>query len=673
MSLTQLKFPTEVQDFFDLLLKNVNEDFFITGGTIHDLLEGKTPTDYDIDVAKYITIPKVKKFLKQQKIYHIFPLGEMKRARVVFTYKNICFDFFFSRDLFDFDYIMSMYNIRQKSLTIVPYSNFINNNLRPKYLVKQPAIVRLTKNIRKGHRTPQDFKKNIQELSVPQYNSTFKKEHKKLCQECNFHDKRNFEKLEMECFGHLRTKEFSSHAKIFFISNDFSDLENSSHSCILCETKEDFEKYEPYLPKLYMLYLTNNPSYMIHWLQNYRLCLLKTYNIEIDMDFEKTENDFEIEYHFQTIKPTLFLDINGVLSNDGQTVDESLLKHFAPLVPNSNIVITSTWRLFEHKREILSQLFSNGSIHFTENKNPFFDSVLEMDWKLPNDFFQQTISTQYNIMKKMYKDDIPYKEFAEHLEDFERKFDTFLMENDIPHDKNKKTIFEILRDTKSNVMIEYVIENGHSEKLHKILPKKFIFNDSQFIYDEFLKIKTCEFPFKKVLPTLPLENKMLWKLELYAEIHRWIPRKQHAYIRELEIQEYMKNNVVGKYVTIDNLPMTDKEHFVSCETGPFSSGHAIEVEEKLQKQADFIQDISFEISNEYFFQRSKFSKILFKIDNDMISFVEPYLGESSQIWLETVYQDFYENYEVFWKEFYNVNPSYECLKFIINKYFHEEN
>jgi hypothetical protein len=117
--------------------------------------------------------------------------------------------------------------------------------------------------------------------------------------------------------------------------------------------------------------------------------------------------------------------------------------------------------------------------------------------------------------------------------------------------------------------------------------------------------------------------------------------------------------------------MTDKEHFISCETSPFSRDHATQVEEKLQKQDDFIQDISFEISNGYFFQRSEYSKTLFKIDDDMISCVKPYLGESSEIWLETVYQDFYNKHEVFWQQFYNVNPSYECLKFIINKFFHQ--
>lgn len=120
-----------------------------------------------------------------------------------------------------------------------------------------------------------------------------------------------------------------------------------------------------------------------------------------------------------------------------------------------------------------------------------------------------------------------------------------------------------------------------------------------------------------------------------------------------------------------DLPMTEKEHFISCENGPFSRDHATQVEEKLQKQEDFIQDISFEISNGYFFQRSEYSKTLFKIDHDMISFVQPYLGESSEIWLETVYQDFYNKHEVFWKELYNVNPSYECLKYIVKKYFQQ--
>ena len=657
----EIKFPTKVQEFFDLLLNNVNQDFFLTGGAICHLLEGKKPKDYDIVVT---SLSEIRKFLKQQQIMsdHIL-IDEIRRIQ--FIYKNIIFDIYECKVLYDFDYCHSVYNIRQKSLTIVPNSNFMNET-------KHFSIAtRTTKNIRKGYKTPQDLKKYIQEIPLSQYELELKKNYKSLCKEFNFHDKRNFEKMEMECFGHVRTKNFFSNQKIFFIRGDLCDFTKLSHCCILCEKKENFEKYEPYLPILYMLYFTNNPSYMIHWLQNYRLCLLKACNIEIDTDFEKTEKDFDIHYHFKTIEPTLFLDIDGVLSNDGHTIDENLFEHFAPLIPNSNIVITSTWRLFQHKREILTQLFSNSSIHFTENKNPFYDSDLEVDWKLPNDFFQQTISTQYNIMKKIYKDDIPYKELCEHLEDFEIKFDKFLIENNIPYDKNKKTIFEILRDANSNVMLEYVIENGHSEQLIKILPKKYISDDSQLIYDEFLKIKTCDFSLKKVLPTLSFENKMLWKLEFYAEIHRWIPRKQHAYIRELEIQEYMRDNIVGKYVIIDDLPMTDKEYFICCEKSPFSRDHAIQVEEKLQKQDDFIQDISFEISNGYFFQRSEYSKTLFEIDDDMISFVQPYLGESSEIWLETVYQDFYNKHEVFWQQFNNVNPSYECLKFIINKYSHQ--
>ena len=51
MSSVEIKFPTEVQEFFDLLLKNVNEDFLLKGGAIHDLLQGKKPNDYDIVVA----------------------------------------------------------------------------------------------------------------------------------------------------------------------------------------------------------------------------------------------------------------------------------------------------------------------------------------------------------------------------------------------------------------------------------------------------------------------------------------------------------------------------------------------------------------------------------------------------------------------------------------------
>lgn len=951
MSSVEIKFSTKVQEFFDLLLKNVKEDFLLTGGAIHDLLQGKKPKDYDVVVT---SLSEVRQFLKQQKNI----LVNENNILININYKHTIFEIHEPTGC-DLEYTASFYNIRQKSLTIVPYSNFMNHHTK---------IYRLTKNIRKGYKTPQDLKKKNQEkswqekeqvvsirqisdfmsdnhqiilkklkerlyimkklkyhkiqtqiqisqetmdifvplaacigsykikteleniafmyiyphdykdvalklstrnhhyknsfletkealqrilqeienlpditnieingrikeiyslwkkfkskfrtnenekldldmihdvigfrivislnesyfeskaerkereificqqiahlvcrflnndsnfickvkdyisrpkingyqslhiiicrnnqvleiqirtnwmhintelglsahwiykgykinnlpeslyqtaliryvneyqqqkkqdeltLPISQYELELKKNYKKLSKEFNFHDKRNFEKMEIECFGHVRTKEFFYNEKVFFIRKSLCDFEKLSYCCILCERKEDFEKYEPYLPNLYMLYLTNHSSYMIYWLENYRLCLLKACNIEIDMDFVKTEKDFDIHYHFKTIEQTLFLDIDGVLSNDGQTIDETLLEHFAPLIPNSNIVITSKWRRFPHKKEILTQLLSNCSIHFTENKNPFFDSVLEIDWKLPNNFFQQTISTQYNIMKKIYKNDIPYKELCEHLEDFEIKFDKFLMEKNIPYEKNKKTIFEILRDANSNVMVEYVIENGHSEQLIKILPKKYISDDSQLIYDEFLKIKTCEFSFQKVLPILSFENKMLWKLEFYAEIHRWIPRKQHVYIRELEIQEYMRKNVVGKYVIIDDLPMTDKEHFISCETSPFSRDHATQVEEILQKQDDFIQDISFEISNGYFFQRSEYSKTLFEIDDDMISCVQPYLGNSSQIWLETVYQDFYNKHEVFWQQFYNVNPSCECLKFIINKYFHQ--
>jgi hypothetical protein len=108
------------------------------------------------------------------------------------------------------------------------------------------------------------------------------------------------------------------------------------------------------------------------------------------------------------------------------------------------------------------------------------------------------------------------------------------------------------------------------------------------------------------------EHKILWKLELYAEKQRWIPRKQFAQFRKLEIIDYKKNNLVGKYVLLDDLPILDK-NLILCENKLLDQDLVNQVYEKLNNQKDFIESIKSKIFPEYFFIKSEFANSLFTV------------------------------------------------------------